>query len=286
MKLIEVINKLKNRVGKAQEKLSNFLALPDERKATPPARKLVGKYRECTTWADILEVDLKIEQDKLDAYLNADFNKIRQTIKEQTQQFVQDFIAKRVEFAPVILKRNLELRDFHRQQGDYDIDKMLGMKFLKWSDEAQKEIEYILQQPEGYIPGSWNRSFADDVFACKMQILNSKEIAGLQYKDRYQLSKMYKALRLADYDLEAIKQNQISLAKHHYAGSLTKIAFRIQEHGLNWDKLEITTGYLSHNLECMITDGDRTLKCWTILAYGPIVEAHYRFLIKEVRGKK
>ena len=67
---------------------------------------------------------------------------------------------------------------------------------------------------------------------------------------------------------------------NHYNDSILKLALRIEKKELNQDKLELTTSHVDVNISTTITDGDKTVKAWTIIASGPVQRPHYRYLVK------
>jgi len=69
-------------------------------------------------------------------------------------------------------------------------------------------------------------------------------------------------------------------AEAHYEKSILKLVDRINKKGLNIDKLTIVTGHVGVNIETLLTDGEKKVKAFTVLAYGPIQRPHYRYLIK------
>ena len=74
------------------------------------------------------------------------------------------------------------------------------------------------------------------------------------------------------------KQEKIALL--HYNNSIIRLALRIEKKELNQAKLELVTSHIDVNISTTITDGDKTVKAWTIIASGPIIRPHYRYLIK------
>jgi hypothetical protein len=69
-------------------------------------------------------------------------------------------------------------------------------------------------------------------------------------------------------------------AEAHYTASIDKLALRVEAKGLNLDALTVTRAQVKQNLETRLTDGQQTVRAFTILAWGPIVRPHYRYLIK------
>lgn len=77
----------------------------------------------------------------------------------------------------------------------------------------------------------------------------------------------------------------IKAAVKHFEQSIEKLADRIKAKGLNEDKIQVWTSYININIEATtieatITDGDKTLKAFTIVAEGNVQRPHYRYLIK------
>lgn len=69
-------------------------------------------------------------------------------------------------------------------------------------------------------------------------------------------------------------------AEEHYISSIEKLASKIAEKGLVLSKLKVKTVQLGVNLEIVLTDGNKTVKAFTIIASGDIQKPHYRYLIK------
>jgi hypothetical protein len=79
---------------------------------------------------------------------------------------------------------------------------------------------------------------------------------------------------------ETLKREERS-ANEKYVNATRKLAERIQVKELNVGKMQIIRGKVSKgNLEVTITDGEKTVRAFTILAWGMIVRPHYRYLIK------
>lgn len=69
-------------------------------------------------------------------------------------------------------------------------------------------------------------------------------------------------------------------AIEHYNNSIEKLALRIEKKGLNKDKIKMKTSHIGVNIETTLTDGEKTVNAWTIIASGVIQRPHYRYLIK------
>jgi hypothetical protein len=66
----------------------------------------------------------------------------------------------------------------------------------------------------------------------------------------------------------------------HYEGSIVKLANRIEKKGLNIDKLVVETSHIGVNINTTLTDGEKTVNAFTIIASGEIQKPHYRYLVK------
>ena len=75
-------------------------------------------------------------------------------------------------------------------------------------------------------------------------------------------------------------EKMLKEASNHYENSILKLADRIEKKGLNQNKITVVTSYIGVNIEITLTDGDKTVKAFTIIAEGEIQKPHYRYLIK------
>lgn len=73
---------------------------------------------------------------------------------------------------------------------------------------------------------------------------------------------------------------EIRLAQNHFEDSLRKLVDRIEKKGLNKESLRIKTSHVGVHIETTLTDGEKTVKAWTIIAEGPVQRPHYRYLVK------
>lgn len=71
-----------------------------------------------------------------------------------------------------------------------------------------------------------------------------------------------------------------AMAIRHYEDSIVKLAGRIMAKGLNQAQLNVKTGHVGVNIETVLTDGIKSVRAFTIIASGPCVRPHYRYLIK------
>jgi len=75
-------------------------------------------------------------------------------------------------------------------------------------------------------------------------------------------------------------EKEIKKAENHYENSLQKLTNRIQLKGLDVEKMKITSGNVGVNIDITLTDGNKTVKAYTIIAEGSIQRPHYRYLVK------
>lgn len=291
MFLNDTIKKLEDKVAKVQKKLDAYLVKLSstnvnysgktfaERQGLPSSRKLTGIYRECKTWVECLEADVKKEKDVLDFYQSADFNKIRKTIKHQTTEFLNEFLKLRMEHAPRIWERNQEVIAYARNLGNYTSEAIANDFVLGW--DYNKKIEGVVgEEPINYDYGYSKRS---ELARWERLLIHYPEF-NRKYKDQVRASGWSLSRKNpTGPTIEMIKEDLKQSGILYYESALTKLAVRIMEFGLNWSKLEVETKFanLSGNLNMFLNDGNRRIEAWTIIASGPIVEAHYRFLIKE-----
>ena len=69
-------------------------------------------------------------------------------------------------------------------------------------------------------------------------------------------------------------------AELHYEGSIVKLANRIEKKGLIIEKLVVETSHIGVNINTTLTDGEKTVRAFTIIASGEIQRPHYRYLVK------
>lgn len=79
---------------------------------------------------------------------------------------------------------------------------------------------------------------------------------------------------------ENFVEREVKNAEEHYEASIEKLAFRIEKKGLNQNNLKLGTSHIGVNIETTITDGNKKVSAWTIIASGAIQRPHYRYLIK------
>ena len=80
--------------------------------------------------------------------------------------------------------------------------------------------------------------------------------------------------------IEEFVEKQINNAEKHYANSIEKLALRIEQKQLNINNLKAVTSHIGMNIDTTLTDGEKVVRAFTIIANGEINRPHYRYLIK------
>lgn len=80
--------------------------------------------------------------------------------------------------------------------------------------------------------------------------------------------------------IEKYVESETKKAELHYESSIKKLTFRIEKKGLKIDNLKVLTSNIGVNINITLTDGEKTVKAFTIIAEGLIQRPHYRYLIK------
>lgn len=146
----------------------------------------------------------------------------------------------------------------------------LRLQFLEKTDEyARREYARALEILNTPLPESPERDyrgrFLDPVLGAEYKRLRSRR------------SDAYVILQTP---LESYVQKAKDSAEGHYQNSIVKLAMRIEEKGLDVNNIKATTSHIGVNINTIITDGVKSVRAWTIIAEGPIVRPHYRYLIK------
>ena len=97
-----------------------------------------------------------------------------------------------------------------------------------------------------------------------------------------EISKLYHALPSSVKRNEQDKwlNNELSKAEENFNHNIIKLANRIAKKGIDIDNIKINTYNAFSNIECRISDGNKSIIAYTILAGGNIQKPHYRYLIK------
>jgi hypothetical protein len=75
-------------------------------------------------------------------------------------------------------------------------------------------------------------------------------------------------------------EKMVKNASQHYESSILKLADRIEKKGLNQENLKTVTSHIGVNINTTLTDENKTVRAFTIIAEGEIQRPHYRYLIK------
>jgi hypothetical protein len=79
---------------------------------------------------------------------------------------------------------------------------------------------------------------------------------------------------------DELLKDELSKAETHYNYCCLKLAMRIKDKGMKAKNIKVLNAKVKNNLESTFTDGEQTVRAWTIIASGPIKRPHYRYLIK------
>ena len=80
--------------------------------------------------------------------------------------------------------------------------------------------------------------------------------------------------------LQEYTKKELIRAEKHYEDSISKLAMRLLKKEMNISKISMNTTHIGVNIETIITDGQKTVRAWTIIAEGPVQRPHYRYLVK------
>jgi hypothetical protein len=167
-------------------------------------------------------------------------------LTEATKSFKEEYINKTKDWADnyydILLKRS--------HYKDVDWCKLLGL------------------EPRVANPGTANEflSFPKGFFSTK----------GARKYDRLK-NEVSRAIRIGK---EEFIKKEINKADNHFKKSIIKLAGRIEKKQLDKSNIIVEHAHVGVNLEMTLTDGDKSVKAWTIIASGPIQRPHYRYLVK------
>lgn len=172
------------------------------------------------------------------------------------------------------------------------------IQILKSETQSLKE-QYLLKTKEWAInyynsiqvKNSWNEVDWCKYFNIEPRIANAKSPIHLQFAtfpngfhntaNAKEYSKCRKAIcSILSLGLENYISKELKFAEMHYENSIAKLAFRIEKKGLNQEKINVVTSHIGVNINTTLTDGQKVVKAFTIIAEGEIQRPHYRYLIK------
>lgn len=154
----------------------------------------------------------------------------------------------------------------------------------------QKTIEWATRTYEISVEQSkWNEENWAKFLDIPTRIANpNSSLAFVTFYDGFwnsKTSKIYNKLRNQAYSIKQLGKDkyinkEINLAILHYDNSIVKLADRISRKNLNQDNLHLLTSHIGVNIETTITDGEKKVSAYTIIAEGEIQRPHYRYLVK------
>lgn len=107
------------------------------------------------------------------------------------------------------------------------------------------------------------------------QAFKSKDEYWAAQKKYYRLPVSILRNNQEQYIAESIKN-----ADAHYEQSIEKLAARVAKKNLEVSKLKVETAHVGVNIETVLTDGNKKVSAYTIIAEGEIQRPHYRYLVK------
>ena len=116
--------------------------------------------------------------------------------------------------------------------------------------------------------------------------LDPKAVVERNYGDKtpyfcYTTSKLYNKVQgIKRMGKKEMVAREVKFAKEHYEMSIIKLANRIEKKDMNQNKIKTTSSHVGVNFETILTDGEKTVRAWTIIASGPVQCPHYRYLVK------
>jgi hypothetical protein len=207
--------------------------------------------------------------------------------------------------------RKLQKYEFHKlhRGGDYHFN-AYSRAFNKLAKEAADQTKTELKSdPKSLVNNLFDQTaILKDEYLEQTRIWSIKEFARLQElvekytytipgnKDLYiridrkafdshkDYNSFFNRVNLAKRIFESgeafFVEQQRKLAVSHYEDSIIKLAARIEKKGLNQNRLKIETARVGVNIETTFTDGEKTVRAFTIVASGEVQKPHYRYLIK------
>ena len=132
----------------------------------------------------------------------------------------------------------------------------LKKQYLQMTQEwAVKEFNYLKQWIKDYQSGKFGFGEASKKYARIPHYIHSGKV-------------------------EQHIQKKCQEAEQHYQTSIQKLTTRIEKKGLCQERIKIKTSHIGVNIETVLTDGDKSVRAFTIIAGGEIQRPHYRYLVK------
>lgn len=80
-------------------------------------------------------------------------------------------------------------------------------------------------------------------------------------------------------------QYYAKLAEIHYKNSIEALGKKITDAGFNVNNVKLKSSSIGVNFETEVTDGNKYMRAYTIIAAGPIIAPHYRYLFTSQKKK-
>jgi hypothetical protein len=188
----------------------------------------------------VIEQYNKQNPEQVEGY--AEKTSIKEILRKETKAFYEEYLAKTEKYAK-------ESFDYLKKQTERPLEDWYKRYDVKYTldDKGNPKLDQGEYNKNGYY---------------KMR--SARDTATITIREGY----------------DKYLAKEIKYAKEHYENSLTKLAGRITAKGLDMSKLQIKTVRLGVNLNMTLTDGNITIRAWTIIAEGPIQRPHYRYLVK------
>ncbi len=172
-------------------------------------------------------------------------------------------------------KQYLELTERYAQESFSNLEERKNWSMQKWYDTYS--ISYKMVKSKKYIDGNYIKFIEVDV----PEVIKKEGSRYTYDKEYYKMENTRdQAFKIVDKGYEDYLKKAMKRAEMHYEDSIIKLASRIEQKGLNIDKLSVKTSHIGVNIDTVLTDGIVSVKTWTIIASGPIQKPHYRYLVK------
>lgn len=192
-------------------------------------------------------------------------NQLRAETTELKRKFVEatEAYAKK-EFARLSDLQYLDQFTLGNQEFGFELEDHVDANFFG-DDKPRKRFAPIMGV-------KWDREKQDYVDA---------PISFWNHKNSLKLDKLITLIdRTMRMGFEKYLAKQIELAIAHYDNSIIKLADRILRKDLNTDNITMQTSVMDVNIETVISDGNKTVRAFTIIASGAVQKPHYRYLVK------
>ena len=202
-------------------------------------------------------------------------SKLVKMLKEQTQSLRVQYIDKCVAYA------NSEYDNLKAKETAMKAVYCDYLTASKGVYGANEKAEIVATFSEivictGWVKHNWDENFHHDGYSRKYKMYRPKTAFDF-FSNNWRKVRETKALKSGkDKWVRLAEKN----AKAHYENSILKLALRIEKKELNQDKLKMVTSHIDVNIKTTITDGDNSVRAWTIIAEGEVQRPHYRYLVK------